>query len=460
MTKLSSRFRILALLALLTGLALAVASVAEAVPAPNANTAKKRTKRDLDGDGIPNKRDKDVDGDRKRNGKDRDIDGDRVRNPRDKDMDADALRNPVDPDMDGDGLLNINDPDPDGDGKVGYAAGVLPPAPPPVKQPRSFFGVVNEDQIDRRAPGIAATGVGTMRVVFDWSRVETVPGGFNFDDTDFKVRHAAEAGLTLQPTLFGAPVFRSSAPAVGAKRGTYPPASNADFAEYARRLVERYGPGGTFWRNNPSLPERPIRAWQVWNEPNLDVYWPSGPNGAAYGAMLREVGGAIKSSDPRAEIVTAGIPNSRIGVAPDQFMRGVYSAAGRGTFDSYAINAYATTAEGVIENIVAARKVLDSNGDTGAGIRVSEFGWADTADGGFGVGPARQAELIRDSLRRMTGEANRLGLRGVLYYNYADSVLDGGRDFWALHTGLLNVDDSPKAAHGAFSETVQSLATE
>ena len=41
------------------------------------------------------------------------------------------------------------------------------------------------------------------------------------------------------------------------------------YAKYASELVRRYGPRGYFWRRNPSLPKRPIRTWQIWNEPHL-----------------------------------------------------------------------------------------------------------------------------------------------------------------------------------------------
>jgi hypothetical protein len=79
----------------------------------------KRSRQDVDGDGIPNKRDRDVDGDGLRNGcQDRDIDGDGRRNIRDRNMDGDGQRNRRDRDMDGDGIRNRKDADMDGDCRV------------------------------------------------------------------------------------------------------------------------------------------------------------------------------------------------------------------------------------------------------------------------------------------------------------------------------------------------------
>ena len=46
--------------------------------------------------------------------------------------------------------------------------------------------------------------------------------------------------------------------------------------------------------------------------------------------MLRRVGGAIKAADPTAEIVTAGLPDSRLrgAVRLAPFLRGLYKGGG------------------------------------------------------------------------------------------------------------------------------------
>src|SRR5258707_816180 len=80
-------------------------------------------------------------------------------------------------------------------------------------------------------------------------------------------------------------------------------------AASGRLPARRYGPSGSFWAQNPQLPRHPITAWQIWNEPNLPVYWRPRPSAAAYVQMLRLASQRIKAVDPSAEIVTAGLPN-------------------------------------------------------------------------------------------------------------------------------------------------------
>ena len=90
----------------------------------------------------------------------------------------------------------------------------------------------------------------------------------------------ARAGIDLLPILFTPPPFRADGRREREER--IRPTGRRTWAEFASRLVRRYGPDGQFWASNPDLPYHPIRAWQVWNEPNLPVYWPNGPDPAEY----------------------------------------------------------------------------------------------------------------------------------------------------------------------------------
>ena len=47
----------------------------------------------------------------------------------------------------------------------------------------------------------------------------------------------------------------------------------ASFSAFVRSLVERYGTGGTFWEENPDLAARPIRYYDIWNEPYVPRFW-------------------------------------------------------------------------------------------------------------------------------------------------------------------------------------------
>ena len=417
---------------------------------------------DIDGDGHRNPHDRDIDGDGRRNARDRDIDGDGARNLRDSDMDCDRVPNRFDRDIDGDGLHNYRDPDSDADGHA--VSGKLPRR---ARLPRDFFGIVAPTAWATEGPArwaqldqIAETGVGTLRQTFEWSRIETRPGVYTWGGYDSFVRDATRRGFTILPILFEPPDFRSARPPSGAQRGTYPPRSAAEFAAFAVRLIGRYGPYGSFWAEHPSLRRRPIRAWQVWNEPHLRAYWPTGPDPGAYTAMLRTVASAIKSADPGAEVVTGAISQSAIGMPIADYVRGMYRAGAKGSFDSLAIHPYAPAADQVYKIMRRVRRIANGHGDRASALRVTELGWSTAGPRSpFRLSYAGQAELIKRTWAALVRGRKKLNLRGLVYYSWQDLPPYGPlyQDFFGLHTGLFERDGRAKPSSVKFAQAVRTM---
>ena len=86
-----------------------------------------------------------------------------------------------------------------------------------------------------------------------------------------------------------------------------PPADPATYARFVGALVRRYGPSGSFWAAHPDLPRRPLRDWQIWNEPGQRFFWAPKPSAKGYVALLRASRKAIKKADPKARVVLAGL---------------------------------------------------------------------------------------------------------------------------------------------------------
>jgi hypothetical protein len=200
-----------------------------------------------------------------------------------------------------------------------------------------------------------------------------------------------------------------------------------------------------------------VRAWQVWNEPNLPVYWPPRPDPAAYVRLLRASGRAIQRVDPEAEIVTAGMPQSRLGVPFRTFLSRMYRAGAAGSFDTLAVHGFARDSRGVLNAVEAARRVEASHGaDTP--VWITELGWATGGPpSAFRVSERRQAVLIRRTLAELARRRRELRLRGVVYFNWRDSrPFAGGREFFGLHTGLLRIDGSAKPALAAYARDARA----
>ena len=345
----------------------------------------------------------------------------------------------------------------DGEGPAAQRAQAGPPA--------DFLGIVTEDAFGagsryRRAQvrRQRRLGIGIVRQTFDWRRIERRRGQYSLGRYDRFVADLASRRMRVLPILFNPPRFHSSAPRRGARRGTYPPREPEAMGAFAAALVRRYGPDGSFWRARPRLPQLPIRSWQVWNEPSIPVYWPSGPDPAAYVDLLRSTRRAIRQVDPGAEIVSAGLANSRLGMPFRRFVSRMYDAGAADAFDTFALHAYSRSYAGLQRAVADTRGLIASRGDR-APIWITEIGWA---SGGprspFTVGERGQARLVGRMVGSLGRARRRLGLRGIVYFNWRDSrPFAGGREFFGLHTGLLRRNGTTKPALGAFARAAREL---
>ena len=337
--------------------------------------------------------------------------------------------------------------------------------------PDDFLGIVSNDAFaatgkDRAEilAGERRTGVELLRETFDWATIEPSRGHYDFAPYDSFIAATARAGLQVLPIVFGRPRFEPAQTLAGGHltaTTTSPPARLSDFAQFAATLVRRYGPGGAFWRANPKLPVHAISSWQIWNEPNLPVYWAGKPSAAGYVAMLAAAARAIRAVDPHAEIVTAGIPDSTLGIALGPYVSEMLAAGARGTFDTLAINPYASSTAGVLAATANVRSELDHAGLKQTPIWLTEIGWASGGPpSGFTVGPKLQALYVLDTITSLAREAGSDHIRGIVYFDWRDAPpYPGGQDFWGLHTGLLALNGSGKPALSAYYQAAGVLGT-
>lgn len=348
------------------------------------------------------------------------------------------------------------------------AAFAVPTATAEAAVPADFVGLVTDDVFagtpEYRTQTLGeqkALGVGLIRRTFDWATIELAPGNYDFSAYDGYVAATAQQGIRILPVLFNPPAFKSSKPAVGAKHGTYFPKNAADLGAFGRAVALRYGPNGSFWAERPDVPKVPITAYQVWNEPNIAAYAPPTPSARKYVALLKATRTGIRSADPKAEIVTAGLPDSRLS-KPDlyRFVAAMYKAGAKGKFNTLAINPYARTTKDMLSKLKRIRKIMRKAGDRRSRIWLTEIGWSDVGPAGaFRVGATGQASRIKQTLPALGKARRSLNLRGVVYFAWRDGLpyAPRFRDFWGLHTGLLRNDGSHKPALAAFKQAVAGL---
>jgi hypothetical protein len=330
-------------------------------------------------------------------------------------------------------------------GALAPAAGAAPRS-----VPRGWLGVVADGPLV--GPGaasfegewdrMAADGVESVRTAFYWNeaqpyeRASDVPpqaggsyrdqGGVptDFSRSDVVVASAARRRLGVLPVVHRAPGW--AAEKAGDLAST--PRGTAAYAAFLTALVRRYGSRGTFWSEHPELPRMDIRAWQVWNEPNLTRYWSRQPFARSYVKLLRAADRAIHAADPTAQTVLAGLPNESY-----RALRQIYGAGGKGTFDVVAIHPYTGRPRNVVRLVELARAEMRRAGDGKRALWVTELSWP-AAKGrtrntaGFETTDAGQADRLRSGLALLAAARVRLRIGRVFWYTWL-SVPQGPNSF-------------------------------
>ncbi|MGA8805860.1 MAG: hypothetical protein WB866_14315, partial [Solirubrobacterales bacterium] len=218
------------------------------------------------------------------------------------------------------------------------------PHPAAASAPHEFYGVIAADDPDQTELARMGTGgVGTLRINLVWGAVESGPGAqFDWSHYDALIGEAAAQGIRVLPTVYSSPLW-------AAARDNYPPSpgSLGDYAAFVEAAAARYGSNGTFWAENPDIPRLPVRWWQFWNEPNLQVFWLPKLSARRYVDLLRVFSPAIRRGDPNARVVLAGlfpgpfIPGV-VGVPLARYLPSVYRQRNaKALFDGVDIHPYA-----------------------------------------------------------------------------------------------------------------------
>jgi hypothetical protein len=285
------------------------------------------------------------------------------------------------------------------------------------KVPQGWLGVTADGPVRADTPAewdrMVAAGVESVRTAVRWNELQPTAGAApDLAPLDALVAVAASRGLELLPVVQGTPAWAADGDP------TSPPADPATFAAFMTTLVARYGPAGSLWAERPDLPRRPIRAWQIWNEPNLTRYWSKQPFARSYVSLLRAAHAAVHAADPAATVVLAGLPNESWTA-----LRRVYRAGGAGHFDAVALHPYTRRPRDVVRTVEYGRDVMRKHGDLKLPIWVTELSWP-AAKGkvdnpvGFEVGNRGQAVKLGLGLRLLKAARQRLGIGRVFWYTW------------------------------------------
>jgi polysaccharide biosynthesis protein PslG len=306
------------------------------------------------------------------------------------------------------------------------------PAPPvPVQfagKPRSFgdlFGLGS--YVAQRTPGLQvpalvkarATGVRWLREEFtaDHLHSQTI-GGYRWAPYDRAVRRERTLGFHILGLLDYNNTFTS--PNHGYMPHDQMNFLSQDFAEYAYAVARHY--------------RKSIDTWQVWNEPDLRLFWRPYPNASDYALLLTQAYDAIKRANPKAKVVLGGPSGADHDAL--RYLQRVVNAGGK--FDILSMQPYQPVpGPALLTQVQYLRKYRKP-------VWLTEMGWA----GESACQNVCGSEYSQgDRLARLYLVAAYAGVDRLFWYDLRD---DGNHAFYEDHFGLLQNNLAKKPSYYAY----------
>jgi hypothetical protein len=293
---------------------------------------------------------------------------------------------------------------------------------------------------------VQQTGAKAERDDLSWATAEPKPNQYHWSVYDGVVRTTTEAGLTVLPLI-------DDAPSWAAPTSASVPSDPAPYATFVAAAVARYGPGGSFWRANPRLPDRPLVWFELWNEPYFADH---NRDPATYANLVRAAVTAGRQANAAARfLIEATTSYQTLGGDQRDWLADMYAAApdlGK-YFDGLAIHPYGgdpavLTSHDDIRSpsaqVEQAHAELVAHGDGDKPLWVTEIGWSTCSGLDVCVSQAQQAQYLRTFLTSAR-TSWRAYVQAVFIYALRDLAPNppNERDAWF---GLLRPDLTRKPA--------------
>lgn len=229
------------------------------------------------------------------------------------------------------------------------------PTPTPTPGPNDRFGLNNvcswmiwdrykqqgrenpEGDMDIRYQQARDADVGWTRWVFEWSRVESLEGSYDFSSMDLVVEKDIKNGLHILAILKNTPVWAQDPNCPQKGDEGCPPVLYTDiptktkpiavflnsqgnptdiiaqavdinpansWAKFVREIVNQYKPDGVLAGRHPEWPAGAgIRHWEIWNEPDGLEWTGAGGDVDEFYRLLQVAYLTIHHTDPEAKVV-------------------------------------------------------------------------------------------------------------------------------------------------------------
>ncbi len=277
---------------------------------------------------------------------------------------------------------------------------------------------------DRHVAKIAEGRFKFIRMDFAWSRIETKKGEYDFKPYDELVQSLSERGIRPLFILdYGNPLYDDGlSPRTDEGR--------AAFAQFAAAGVAHFRGKGIIW--------------ELWNEPNIAIFWKPEPNVADYVRLAEAVYPAVKKADPDALLIAPALAVYDFKYLEEAFKLGLLKY-----LDAVSVHPYGSARpEDAYKYYETVRALMQKYGPKGKRIPLISGEWGYSAVRGLTVDHQAQF-LAREFLVNLAN-----GIALSIWYDWIDDGPDPEEK--EHHYGTMYRDFTEKPAYKA----MQTLAAQ
>jgi hypothetical protein len=332
-------------------------------------------------------------------------------------------------------------------------AGLVPISfhiPPTPIAPHLSYGIHTLRLNDEDLHLIRTAGCDWAMQVFSWREIEPLPQDYHWEYADGVVRACDYYDVNLVVRLDQQPEWATPG-ATFPEGGQAPPDDLNIYGDFVATVAARY--------------RGRVRAYVIWNEPNLAREWGNKrPDPLAYMDLLRVAYRRIKAVDPDALVVSAGLSptNENTARALDDrlYLRLMYQAGLTQHCDVLGVHAYGfaylpddsrDAHQGLnLARVMDLRDIMVEYGDAGKPVWALEYGWTtnqrDPDLAWMSVTPEEQAAYTVQGLERIYADWSWLNL--VCVWNLSRGLPPEDEKRWY---SLLDDAGQPTATYHALA---------
>jgi polysaccharide biosynthesis protein PslG len=266
-----------------------------------------------------------------------------------------------------------------------------------------------------------------VRIDVSWAGLEQ-NGQFDFAPFETLINGLRGSGKSIILVLaYGHPDYSDGRAANGFPLPPNKTEQIAAYGHYAQAVARRF--------HGPDI------VYEIWNEPNLDLYWPPVSDAAAYGELLAEATRLIREVEPNATILPAGLANEN---NPALFLHSLAMAGALDHVDGLNFHPYRFEGpENSLYDISEIESAATEHADRP--LWITEWGYSESWLAKRGQDPRRRQAIL---IARLMLTAALAKAKAVLIYDLIDDGQDASNP--EANFGLYDYDFQPKPAAAAF----------